>query len=78
MGLINNKENKGDNMNSVKVTVNGNIMEVTNGTSLEELSKLYQDNFKYEIILAKIDGIYEELTTTIHKNCILLLLAHRR
>lgn len=69
MGLINNKENKGDNMNSVKVTVNGNIMEVTNGTSLEELSKLYQDNFKYEIILAKIDGIYEELTTTIHKNC---------
>ena len=39
MGLINNKENKGDNMNSVKVTVNGNIMEVTNGTSLEELVK---------------------------------------
>ncbi|MDE5587095.1 MAG: hypothetical protein K2I72_01835, partial [Bacilli bacterium] len=56
-------------MDSVKVTVKGNTIEVTNGTSLEELSKLYQDDFKYEIILAKVDGIYEELTTTIHKDC---------
>ncbi len=56
-------------MDSVKVCVNGNIIEVTDGTSLEELSKLYQDNFKYDIILAKVDGIYEELNETIHKDC---------
>lgn len=56
-------------MDSVKVEVNGNTIEVANGTSLEELSKLYQDEFKYEIIIAKVDGIYEELTTIIHKDC---------
>lgn len=56
-------------MDSVKVCVNGNTIEVTDGTSLEELSKLYQDNFKYDIILAKVDGIYEELNETIHKDC---------
>lgn len=56
-------------MDSVKVCVNGNIIEVTDGTSLEELSKLYQDDFKYDIILAKVDGIYEELNETIHKDC---------
>lgn len=56
-------------MDSVKVTVNGNTIKVTDGTSLEELSKLYQDEFKYDIILAKVDGIYEELNETIHKDC---------
>jgi len=56
-------------MDSVKVCVNGNIIEVTDGTSLEELSKLYQDDFKYDIILAKVDGIYEELNETLHKDC---------
>ena len=56
-------------MDSVKINVNGNTLEVTRGTTLEELSKLYQDDFKYEIILAKINGIYEELTTTINKPC---------
>ncbi len=66
---INKKIAKGENMDNVKVTINGNIIEVTSGTSLEELSKLYQDDFKYEIILAKVDGIYEELTTTLHRDC---------
>lgn len=56
-------------MDSVKINVNGNTLEVTRGTTLEELSKLYQDDFKYEIILAKVNGIYEELTTTINKPC---------
>ena len=66
---INKKIAKGENMDNVKVTINGNIIEVTSETSLEELSKLYQDDFKYEIILAKVDGIYEELTTTLHRDC---------
>ena len=56
-------------MESVKVTVNKNILEVTRGTTLEELSKLFQDDFKYEIILAKVDGIYQELTMTIQRDC---------
>lgn len=58
------------NMDSVKVTVNGNTLEVTKGTTLEELSKLYQNDFKYEIILAKVNGIYEELTKVITRDCV--------
>lgn len=57
------------NMDSVKVTINGNTLEVTKGTTLEELSKLYQNDFKYEIILAKVDGLYEELTKVITRDC---------
>lgn len=59
------------NMDSVKVTINGNTLEVTKGTTLEELSKLYQNNFKYEIILAKVDGLYEELTKVITRDCMI-------
>lgn len=59
------------NMDSVKVTINGNTLEVTKGTTLEELSKLYQNDFKYEIILAKVDGLYEELTKVITRDCMI-------
>lgn len=57
------------NMENVQVTVNGKTIEITRGTTLEELSKSFQDHFKYEIILAKVDGIYEELTMAINRNC---------
>ena len=57
------------NMENVQVTVNGKAIEITRGTTLEELSKSFQDHFKYEIILAKVDGIYEELTMAINRNC---------
>jgi len=56
-------------MNKVKVNINGSILEVDYGTTLENISKNYQDNFKYEIIVAKVDGIYRELTDTITKEC---------
>lgn len=56
-------------MNELTVIVNNEEVKVNRGITLEELSKSYQDNFKYEIILAKVDGIYKELTETISKNC---------
>lgn len=58
-------------MDSVKVTINGEIVEVLRGTTLEELSKKYQKDFKYTIIMAKVNGIYHELTETIKKDCVI-------
>lgn len=56
-------------MNEIRVKINNTTIEVNRGITLEELSKNYQNNFKYEIILAKVDGIYKELTETVHKPC---------
>lgn len=56
-------------MNEIKVKINNTTVEVNRGITLEELSKNYKQNYKYEIILAKVDGIYKELTETIHKSC---------
>lgn len=56
-------------MNKLIIKVNGNQVEVDYGISLETISKNYQSNFKYDIIIAKVDGIYKELTETITKNC---------
>lgn len=56
-------------MDSVKVKINNNIIEVSRGTTLEELSKNYKNDFKYPVILAKVNGIYKELVETINKDC---------
>lgn len=56
-------------MNNIKVNINNTSVEVQKGISLLELSKNYQNNFKHEIIVAKVDGIYRELTDTITKDC---------
>ena len=56
-------------MDSVKVTINNEVIEVIKGTSLEEISKNYQSNHKFPIILAKVDGMYKELSETVKKDC---------
>ena len=56
-------------MNKIKVSINNQIIEVNRGISLLELSSNYQKDYKYEIIIAKVDGIYKELTDTITKDC---------
>lgn len=56
-------------MNKLIVNINQNQVEVDFGTTLEVLAKNYQENFKYDIIIAKVDGIYKELTETVTKNC---------
>ena len=38
-------------MDSVKVKINNNIIDVSRGTTLEELSKNYKNDFKYPVIL---------------------------
>lgn len=56
-------------MDSVKVYINNEMIEVARGTTLGELAKNYQKDFKYTIILAKVNGIYKELIETINKEC---------
>ena len=56
-------------MNQITITIGEERVQVNRGTSLAELATNYQSNFKYEIILAKVNGIYQELTDTIHKDC---------
>lgn len=56
-------------MNKLTVKIKGNVINIDYGTTLEELSKNYQADFKYDIIVAKVDGIYKELTETITTNC---------
>ena len=53
----------------IKVIVNNIEMTVSKGISLEELSKKVTGSYKYEIIVAKVDGIYTELTEIITKEC---------
>ena len=54
---------------NIKVIINNEEVEVVRGTTLLELSKKYKDDYKYEIILAKVDGEYKELVETITKEC---------
>lgn len=54
---------------NIDVIINDQKEEVVKGTTLLEISKRYQDNYKNPIILAKVDGIYAELTSTITKEC---------
>ena len=56
-------------MNQITITIGEERVQVNRRTSLAELATNYQSNFKYEIILAKVNGIYQELTDTIHKDC---------
>lgn len=54
-------------MNNLKIVVNGKEIEVERGTTLEEISKQFQSEYKYDIIIAKMDGVYRELTDTVTK-----------
>ena len=49
-------------MNQITITIGEERVQVNRGTSLAELATNYASNFKYEIILAKVNGIYQELT----------------
>ena len=55
-------------MDNMKIYVNNQEIMVKNGTTLQELSVNYQDNFKYDIILAKVNGEHTELSHVIKPN----------
>ncbi|MDD6878951.1 MAG: nucleoside kinase [bacterium] len=51
------------------VKVENERIEIDKGSTLKEISNLFQTNFKDPIILAKVDGNYKELSNTINKEC---------
>lgn len=55
-------------MENIKVYVNNQVVTINKGTTLQELSKNYQQDFKYDIILAKVNGEHIELSHVIKPN----------
>ena len=53
----------------MKVTIQGNEYEFARGISLQEVSETVKNNFKYDIILAKVNNEYRELHTKLIKDC---------
>ena len=54
---------------TVNVWIEGKQYNFFKGISLEEISKTFQENHKYPILLAKVDKSLKELTYQITKNC---------
>lgn len=52
---------------NIKITVMGESKEVSKGTTYLELSKMYQNNFKNPIIIAKQNSNYKELNDKVEK-----------
>ncbi len=48
--------------NPIQITIGKEQFEVERGTTLQEISKLVQSNYDFEIILAKVDQEYKELS----------------
>ena len=55
-------------MERIKVYINNQEITIDKGTTLQELSVNYQDNFKYDIILAKVNGEHTELSHVVKEN----------
>ncbi len=61
------RENEeGDNMiETIEVEINGKKYTMSKGKTLEEISKEFQKEYKYPILLAKVNNTYKELTKEI-------------
>ena len=57
------------NFSNIQIKVLNKTLEVIQGTTLLEISKLVEEHFKYPIILAKIDNEYLELSYKVMENC---------
>ena len=53
----------------VKVTINGKEEIVPRGTTLLQLSKEYQKDYRFPIILASVNNIYKELSYLVNDPC---------
>ena len=65
-----NKENKrGDKMiETIEVKIKNKKYQLSKGMTLEEISKEFQKEYKYPILLAKVNNKLEELTSTVNDN----------
>ena len=53
----------------VKVTINGKEEIVPRGTTLLQLSKEYQKDYRFPIILASVNNVYRELSYVVNDPC---------
>ena len=53
----------------IKVTINKKELEIKENALLKDLVNDFQKDYKNEIILAKVDGIYKELNDRVKKEC---------
>lgn len=56
-------------MKQIKVNVMGKELEINKGTTLLELSRIYQDSFISPIIIAIVDNKLKELSYTVEEPC---------
>lgn len=53
----------------VKVTINGKEETVPRGITLLQLSKEYQKDYRFPIILASVNNVYRELSYAVNESC---------
>lgn len=53
----------------IKVTINGKEETISAGTTLLQLSKEYQKDYRFPIILASVNNVYRELSYVINESC---------
>jgi len=53
-------------LNQINVQIQGKNYNFSRGISLEEISKIVQDNYKYPILIAKVDNRLKELTEKLY------------
>ncbi len=53
----------------VKVTINGKEETIPSGTTLLQLSKEYQKDYRFPIILASVNNVYRELSYVVNDSC---------
>ena len=58
-----------DNNKKIKITYNGNVIEVQEGITLYEISKMFQKDYEYDILAAKVDNDIYDLNTELNKSC---------
>ena len=50
---------------TLEIKVNGHKYQVSKGVTLEELASQFQKDYRYPILLAKVNNVLKELTTEI-------------
>ena len=58
-------------METIEVKIKGKKYQLSKGMTLEEISKEFQKDFKYPILLAKVNNKLEELTKTVEDNAVI-------
>lgn len=56
-------------MDKIKVSILNDMYEVDKGSSLLSISKLVSEKYRYDIILAKVDGEHKDINEKIYSDC---------